>query len=169
MATQPQQSLNLFTQQPILGQAAFTNPGTLTVLQAVVSANQATALVPGQAIQFDSAIVSTPSGLPPIISASGTQYADGYILYDVKAGGALIAGVTLQIVLGGILWMLSEAAVNIGAQLQDGADAGGVATFATTSYYPRGVSLDYASAAGQLIRCNMQPAIAKAVVAAAHA
>ena len=169
MVAQPQQSLNLFGQQPILGQAAFTNPGALTVIQAVVSATGSPSLVPGQAIQFDSAITTTPSGLPPIVAASGTQYADGYILYDVKAGGALTAGTVVQIVLGGILWMLSEAAISIGAQLQDGADAGGVATFATTSYYPRGVALDYASASGQLIRCNMQPAIAKAVVAAAHA
>ena len=53
MATQPQQSLNLFTQQPILGQAAFTNPGALQVIQAVVSATGSPSLAPGQAIKFD--------------------------------------------------------------------------------------------------------------------
>ncbi len=64
--------------------------------------------------------------------------------------------------------MLAESTVSIGDILQDGADAGGVATYATQNYYPRGVALDYATV-GQLIRCYLSPITIKAAATAAHA
>lgn len=168
MATQPNLSLNQFNQQPILGQQAFDAPNALMVLQAVISSTGSPSLYPGQAVKFDSSIVSTPSALPQIVPAVGTEYADAYILYDVKNSAPMLAGTVVQVVLQGILWMLADATVSVGQVIQDGADAGGVAPFATTSYYPRGISLDYGTV-GQLVRVNLFPASNKAAQAAAHA
>lgn len=168
MVAQPNLSLNQFNQQPILGQQAFEGPNALVSIQAVVSATGSPSLYPGQAVKFDTTITGTPSGLPQIVAAAGTAYADGYILSDVKNAAPLTSGAVVVIVLQGILWMLAESTVTIGDILQDGADAGGVATFATTNYYPRGVALDYGTV-GQLIRCNMTPFTIKAAAAPVHA
>ena len=167
MASQPNLSLNQFSQQPILGQLALSLGSPPLVIQAVVSATGSPTLYAAQAIQFDSTITSTPSGVPPIVAASGTQYADGYILYDVKNNGGWTSANVVQVVLQGVLWMLAESTVDVGQVVQDGADVGGVAAFATTSYDPRGISLDYGTV-GQLIRVMLFPASNKAAQAAAH-
>lgn len=167
MASQPNLSLNQFSQQPILGMQAMVAGSLPMVIQAVVSATGSPTLYPGQAVKFDSAITSTPSALPPIIAAAPTAYADGYILYDVKNSSGMTSGVVVQIVLQGVLWMLAESTVSVGDIVQDGADVGGVATFATATYYPRGVSLDYGTV-GQLIRVNLSPFTIKAASASAH-
>lgn len=169
MATQPLLSLNQFNQQPVLGQAAFDGPGALVAIHAQVSATGAASLAPGQAVQFDSAITGVPSGLPQIVAASASQYADGYVLFDVKNTSPIVSPQVVVIVLRGILWMLSDAAINIGQVVQDGADVGGVSPFATTGAYPRGVSLDYCAAAGVLVRINLTPFTIKAAQAPAHA
>ena len=169
MATQPQLNLNQFSQQPVVGQLAMGLNGSPTVaIQAVVSATGSPSLSPGQAIMFDTTVTTSPTGVPPIVAASATQYADGYIIYDVKLGGTLTSGTFVQIMLQGIMWMLAEGTIDSGSALQDGADVGGVAVFATTSDYPRGTSLDYGTV-GQLVRAFLTPATVKAAQASAHA
>lgn len=166
---QPSLNLNQFSQQPILGQLALGIGSFPLVIQAVISANQASALTPGQAVKFDAAVTSTPSGLPPIVACAQTAYADGYVLYDVKnQASQLIAATVIQIVLDGILWMLVEnTTVDVGVVVEDGADAGTVEPLGTTgSSFPRGISLDYGTV-GQLIRVHVQPAVTKVTAAAA--
>jgi|ERR1035437_1829329 hypothetical protein len=167
MASQPLLNLNQFGQQPVLGMAAFGAPQALNVIQAVVSATGTPTLYSGQAIKYDATITTTPSAIPPIVAAAGTAYADGYILYDVQNGGGITQAQVCQIVLQGVLWMLAESTVSVGDIVQDGADVGGVATYGTSTYYPRGVSLDYGTV-GQLIRVNLSPFTIKASATAAH-
>lgn len=168
MATQPFLSLNQFNQQPILGQQAFEGPSALMALQAVVSATGSPSLAPGQAVKWDSTITGTPSGLPQIVAAAPNEYADAYILFDVKNSAPLLSGTTVVVVLQGILWMLAGSTVSIGDTVQDDATAGNVSLFATTGKYPRGVSLDYGTV-GQLVRVNLTPFTIKAAQASAHA
>jgi hypothetical protein len=165
---QPQLSLNQFQLQTIVGVQAFEGPGVIQTLQAVISPNQATALSAGQAVQFDTAI--TAAGLPNIIAAAPNVYADAYLLYDIqKSQSQFVSGAVVQIALGGILQMLAEATIEPGNVVQDNTtDPGGVAPWATTGYYPRGVAIDY-GVAGQIVRVNLAPFAIKAAQAAAHA
>ena len=169
MTTQPNLSLNQFGQQAIVGQLAMGIGSPPNVISAVVSANQATTLSYGQAIKFDTAVV-TQIGVPPIISCAASTLADGYLIYSTKnAGTALTAGVFVEVLLGGVMWMLVEGTTVLsGSLLEDGADVGSMQPFATTGNFPRGVSLDWATS-GQLFRANLQPGNIKAANAAAHA
>lgn len=168
MASQPNLSLNQFSQQPILGQLALALGAPPMVIQAVVSTTGSPSLSPGQAIKFDTTIVTGPTGIPPIVACAASAYADGYILYDVKSGGTLTAGTVVQILLQGVIWMLADGTVDSGTVLQDDAsDVGAMEAWATTGAYPRGVSLDYATV-GQLFRANVSPFTVKAAQASAH-
>ena len=111
--TQQQLNLNQFSLQAIVGQKA-ENFGLTMVKQCVVSPNQTTALVPGQAVQFDTAVTSGP--IPSIIAASPSQKADGYIEYDVKNGGNLVSGVVCSVIISGALYLLADVAMDQGAR-----------------------------------------------------
>jgi hypothetical protein len=169
MATQPNLSLNQFKMQPVLGMQALGIGSFPIVKSVVVSPNQATTLTPGQAIMFDTTV--DQNGIPAIISATGEQYADGYLLYSLKNGGLLFTtGDICEILQQGAMWMMCEGTtIDQGNQLQDGADAGGMAPYATTGYYSRGVALDYATGAGTLFRADLTPFTVKSAASAAHA
>lgn len=170
MATQPSLSLNQFKMQPVLGMQAMGIGSFPLVVSAVVSPNQATSLSPGQAIQFDTAVLQ--AGTPSIIAAPSTvgqQLVDGYLLYSLRMGGTLFtSGNLCEVLLQGAMWMMAESAIDMGNQLQDGADVGGMAAYATTGYYSRGVALDYAATAGTLFRANLTPFTAKSSGAVSH-
>jgi len=168
MATQPQLSLNQFKMQTVLGMQAMGIGSFPIVKSFIVSPNQATTLTPGQAVQIDTAVLQ--NGLPAIIAASGTQYADGYLLYSLKNGGLLFtAGDICEVLQQGAMWMMVESTtIDQGNALQDGTDAGAMSPFATTGYYPRGIALDYAVGAGTLFRADLTPFTAKSAQAAAH-
>lgn len=165
--TQPQLNQNQFNQQPVLGQLATGIGAPPLTLQAVVSPNQSGNLAPGQAIKFDTAVLT--NGIPSIIACAANVYADGYIIYDVKAGGSLASGTFVQILLQGIMWMLVEGTtIDQGNALEDGSDVGSMEPFATTGNYPRGIAIDYGTS-GQLFRAALSPFTVKAAQASAHA
>lgn len=166
--SQPNLNLNQFAQQPVVGMLATIPGGFNQTIQAVVSVNQASALAAGQAIKFDTAL--TTNNLPPIVSCAANAYADGYVIYNVKTQQAsFTAGVVVEILLDGILWMLADGAnVTLGNALQDTANAGGMANYATTGDFSRGTALDFGTN-GQLFRALLKPAAVKAAQATAHA
>lgn len=168
MATQPTLSLNQFKMQPVLGMQAIGIGSPPIVRSVLVSPNQATTLTPGQAIKYDVTVLQ--NGLPAIVSAVGTEPADGYLLYSLKNGGLLFtANDRCEILLQGAMWMMCEGTtIDMGNQLQDGTDAGGMAPYATSTYYSRGVALDYATGAGTLFRADLTPFTAKSSGAVAH-
>ncbi len=163
--TQQQLNLNQFSLQAIVGQKA-ENFGLTMVKQCVVSPNQTTALVPGQAVQFDTAVTSGP--IPSIIAASPSQKADGYIEYDVKNGGNLVSGVVCSVIISGALYLLADVAMDQGAVFEDAVD-GNIEPFGTTAgAYPRGEVLAPA-AAGQIVPVLVGSMAAKIAGAAAAA
>jgi hypothetical protein len=163
---QPLLNLNQFTQAPVVGMEALGIGSANNVIQAVVSANQATTLSPGQAIKFDTATLQ--AGSPAIVSCAPNAYADGYVLYDVKNGGlVLTAGVECQILLSGFIWMYVDGTtIDQGLTVEDTSNVGGVEPLGTSGgSLRRGTAIDY-GVSGSLIRVNLLPAIIKAVLAA---
>ena len=163
---QPTINLNQFTQAPVVGQEALGIGGPNNVIQAVVSPTGSPSLAPGQAIKFDTTILQ--AGIPAIVACAANAYADGYILYDVKAGGALTAGTFVEILIGGFLWMYVDGTtIDQGTVVEDTANVGGVEPLGTTGgAYPRGIAIDY-GVTGALIRVNLMPAVTKVCAAAA--
>lgn len=171
MATQPFQSLTQLLPQGIAGPDALgltTNPIVITVK---ISPNQLTSLVPGQAVKFDAAV--TAVGVPNIIACAQNAYADGYVLYDAKNGGAtslspLQANNECLMLISGVQWFfVNSANVVQGQVIEDSPVAGGVEPLGTTvGAFPRGIAIDY-GATGSIVRCLMMPAAAKICAAAA--
>jgi len=150
-------NLNQFSMSMVQG-ALGTGAGSFPrVIEAQVSFNQATALVPGQAVKFDSAV--TTGGIPSLLAAAQSDQADGYIIYTVKNGGNLTSGLVVPIMLSGSMWMTVGTAVNQGSAVEDASVAGEIEPVGTTGGAKRrGISLQN-GAVGSLVIVNIEPIV----------
>jgi hypothetical protein len=138
-------NLNQFNQVPIAGQLdlQISKSGVIT---GEVSANQATALSPGQPVKLDSA---NTGNVPLFVAAAASDVALGHVAYDVKKSQP-VAGDPVSVAFHGgpVMWMLAKETIAPGARLEQNAD-GSVQN--VTSAKVRGIALDPGTA-GQLFR-----------------
>lgn len=139
---------NQFAQVPIKGaiDLGITKSG---VIAGIVSASQATALVPGQRVKLDTA---AQTFTPSFIAAAASDAAIGIVMYSSKGSTTLIAGSAIEVVYfgGPVIWMEAAAAITAGASVEGVATGSKVQTLAAAKR--TGVALDGASAAGDLVR-----------------
>lgn len=140
-------NMNQFEQVPVRGQLDLKIMQT-GVIECLVSSSQSDALVAGDAVQLN-----TPAGskFPTVIEASESQDADGFVVFDPKKASPE-AGDVIQMALvitGPVMWMQAGAAISAGDAVEQEAD-GDVIT--RTSGKKRGMAIDPAAAAGDLIR-----------------
>lgn len=128
---------NQFAQVTVRGQLDLNIAKSATVIQGVVSANQATALQAGDAVKMD----NTTGNIPTFVAAAVGDDAIGIIVFDEKKSSP-VAGDYIQVALlngAGVMWMTAGATVLVGALLEDS----GSRTLVTRSAQKmRGIALD---------------------------
>jgi hypothetical protein len=150
------QNLNQFSQLPVKGQLDLAIMGS-GVITGVVSASQATALVPGQKVTIDTAAdIRTPS----FIAAAYNASAIGTVIYTTRKAPSAYAAATgeaieVALLLGNCVVQYMEAAAAIAAGARVESTTGNVVSTYGTSNKALGYALDGASAAGKLIRVIM--------------
>lgn len=111
-------TINQFQQTTVQG-ALDLNIMTSRVFQGQVSANQATALTPGQAVKFD-----TSTGvIPQVVAAAVGDIAIGFLVFDTQKG-APVAGDRVQIAFfgGPVMWMTAGGTITAGAAVENKSD-----------------------------------------------
>ncbi len=106
------------------------------VLSAMVSANQATALKPGDPVKLDSAA----TGNTPQFVAAAASDAKAFYVTASENKSSFVAGDIIEVAghFGPIMWMLAEATIAMGATVEQNAN-GNVQTLNTGK--PRGMAL----------------------------
>ena len=167
----PQLSLTSIYLPQVVGMLAEGIGTAAIIRQVIVSPNQATSLLPGQAVKYDTSL--TGNSVPGIVACAQNAYADGYVIYDIKNGGnasnsPLTSGTVCQIcIFGAMLMLVDGTTIQPGQVVEDGADAGGVEPLGTTAgAFPRGVALAY-GVSGAVIPVDLYPGVTKVVAAAA--
>ncbi len=115
--------LNITNQEritPILGMLDFNQPGTATILDAIVSPNQATALQPGQIVKLDTTV--TVPGVWQVVAAADTDVPWGMVIYTVRKN-SLSTPDQVKVALPGtggnpIIWHVAGASITLGQSLQ---------------------------------------------------
>lgn len=105
---------------PILGMLDFNQPGTATILDAIVSPNQATALQPGMPVKLDTTV--TVPGVWQVVAATNTDIPWGMAIYTVRKN-TLSAQDQVKVAIPGvggnpIIWHVAGAAITLGQYLQ---------------------------------------------------
>jgi hypothetical protein len=140
-------NINQFEQKPIKGSLdlAITNSKVIT---GVVSANQATNLVPGQRVKLDT---TAQEFIPSFVAAGDNDAAIGIVIYNSRNAANLAAGQTVEVALaaGPVMWM--EAGVAFAAQTVVYQTGTTVDTTSAT-HKKAGIALDGAAAVGDLVR-----------------
>lgn len=116
-------NINITNQErilPILGMLDFNQPPTATIVDAVVSANQATALQPGQIVKLDTSI--TIPGVWQVVAAADTDIPWGMVIYNTRKNSVSTPG-QIKVALPGvggnpIIWHVAGASITLGANLQ---------------------------------------------------
>lgn len=137
-------NINQFGQATVQG-ALDLNITKSGIFQGQVSANQASALSPGQAVKFD-----TSSGvIPQVVSAAIGDIAIGFLVFDTQKA-APVAGDRVQIAYfgGPCMWMTAGGTIAAGAAVENKSD-GTVQT--KSAQATRGYALDPATS-GNLLR-----------------
>lgn len=135
-------AINQFTQTPVRGQVENNQP--VLVLNAQVSANQATSLKAGDIVTLDTAITVGP-GQPLQVIAQGTAVGIGAIVHSAKAD-TWVAGDMIEILTWGVMWLLNTAvAIAPMAAVEDNG-SGLVQAFASASQKKIGIAVDYVPA-----------------------
>lgn len=138
---------NQFEQLPLKGTLDLAINST-RVISGVVSANQATALVPGQRVKLDTtAQIFTPS----FIAAGDNEAAIGVVVYNSRNASSLTAGRPCEVAgaFGPVMWM--EAGSTFAAQATV-YQTGTTVDATNTSHKKAGIALDGAAAIGDLCK-----------------
>lgn len=140
---------NQFAMQPVAGDEDLGGKGGLAI-SCQVSASQATALVPGQAVKFE----DSAGGVPKVLSCADTDAADGFVLRNMK-DIEYTAGEKLEIAMvGKFMWMTAAAAIARNAKLEVVNASVKVKTAVGVNPIV-GVAFDKAAADGDLIRVRI--------------
>lgn len=117
------------------------------VIAGLISANQATALLPGARVKLDTA---AGKKIPTFVAASDAEQAIGVIVRNVK-DGSLVANDPVEVAFfgGPVMYMEAAAAISAGAAVEGTTDDK-VQTFSSGKQV--GIALDPASADGDLLR-----------------
>ena len=137
---------------PILGMLDCNQPATATILDAIVSPNQATALQPGMIVKLDTAV--TVPGAWQVVAAANTDIPWGMVIYTVRKNLAS-AYDQVKVALpsaGGnpFIWHVAGASITLGQNLQYNTD-GSISVIPVASGKQIAQALDPA-ATGQLFR-----------------
>lgn len=147
---------NAFQQQQVAGDLDL-NVAMTGVISGLLSQNQATPLVCGTPLKFDSSI--TTGRLPQFVAAAQSDLAVGYLKRTMRqstyAPGDVIE-VTMEML--PVMWLTAQGTIAPGAQVESGTDPTTVQT--RTSNSCRGFAIDPATS-GQLVRVALTTAIAK--------
>lgn len=120
------------------------------VISGIVSANQATALVPGQLVKLDTAAQVFVSSF---VAASTSDVNTFIVIYTKKNRQTLTMGMPIEVVkfTGPAIWVEAAAAFAAGASLEY-ASATNITVQTLSGGKKCGVALDGAAAAGDLCR-----------------
>jgi hypothetical protein len=137
---------------PILGMLDFNQPATATIVDAIVSPNQATALQPGMIVKLDTSV--TVPGAWQVLAAANTDIPWGMVIYTVRNNLAS-AYDQVKIALpstGGnpFIWHVAGASITLGQNLQYNTD-GSISVIPIATGRQIAQALDPA-ATGQLFR-----------------
>jgi hypothetical protein len=110
---------------PILGMLDFNQPGTATILDAIVSPNQATPIQPGMPVKLDVSV--TIPGVWQVVAATDTDIPWGMAIYTVRKN-LLSAQDQVKVAIpsaGGnpIIWHVAGEAITLGEYLQYNTDS----------------------------------------------
>lgn len=145
----PNININQFEQAPIKGalDLAIMNGKVIT---GIVSANQATALLPGQRVKLDT---TAQEFIPSFVAAGDTEVAVGYVIYNSRNSANLVAGQPVEVAgnFGPVMWMEADDAIAAGATVYFNTTGLKVDTTAGGDKKV-GIALDGAAADGDLIR-----------------
>lgn len=105
---------------PILGMLDFNQPATATILDAIVSPNQATPLQPGMPVKLDASV--TVPGVWQVVAAANTDIPWGMVIYTVRKN-LLSTPDQVKIALPGnggnpIIWHVAGSSISLGQYLQ---------------------------------------------------
>jgi hypothetical protein len=105
---------------PILGMLDFNQPPTATILDAIVSPNQATALQPGMPVKLDTSV--TIPGVWQVLAAADTDVPWGMVIYNVTKNLVSSPGQVKVAIPGAggnpIIWHVAGAAITLNQYLQ---------------------------------------------------
>lgn len=105
---------------PILGMLDFNQPATATILDAIVSPNQATPLQPGMPVKLDTSV--TVPGVWQVVAATDADIPWGMVIYNVTKNLVPTPGQVKVATpgVGGnpIIWHVAGAAITLGQYLQ---------------------------------------------------
>lgn len=140
-------SLNQFSMEVVQGM--LDENLNVNTLPCQVGSEQATALIPGQAVK----IVDEAGGVPKVIAASAdTDDVFGFVNYNEKdASFPALSKVEISFFRGNVMYMTSNAAIARNAQVMLVITGSKVAT-ATSNKRIVGRALDKAADANELIR-----------------
>jgi hypothetical protein len=120
--------LNITNQErisAILGMLDFNQPATATILDAVVSPNQATPLQPGMIVKLDTSV--TVPGVLQVVAAAASDIPFGMIVYNTRKNvNASEDQVKVAIPgTGGnpIIWHVANGSIALGQYLQYGGNS----------------------------------------------
>lgn len=141
-------NINQFAQVAVRGQVDL-KIALSGIISGIVSANQATPLVAGDAVMLDNAI--TVAGTPQFVAATDADVAHGYMIFDPKASTVATPN-AIQVAMrfmGPVVWLVAAATVRPGFFVEQAASGGDVIELAAGKL--RGLALDFGTV-GQLIR-----------------
>jgi hypothetical protein len=141
-------NMNQFEMNRERGEIEQNQPFGGRVMTMVVSANQATALAPGDFVKFDTSITYNP-GMPQIVAAAvGDTLTAGCIVFSLKKS-SFVAGDLVEVAMPDTVVILTAGAtINVGADLED---TGSSTVQTKSAQAKRGRALDYA-VSGQKLR-----------------
>ena len=121
-------NINITNQEritPILGMLDFNQPGTATILDAIVSPNEAGTIQPGVPVILDTAV--TVPGVWQVKKAVDTDIPWGMAIYTVRKN-SLTSYDQVKIAIPGvggnpIIWHVAGASVTLGQYLQYNTDS----------------------------------------------
>lgn len=113
----PNVNPNQFAQVTVRGQIDLNISKGATIIQGVVSANQATALQAGDGVKMD----NTTGNIPTFVAAGNADIAIGSVVFDEKKSSP-VSGDYIQVALMNgcaVMWQVAGATVAVGASLED--------------------------------------------------
>ena len=139
-------NINQEAMTPVVGLIDMELPdGAVMTVQ--VSANQATALKPGQFVVLDTTVTPAVAGLPQVIAATQGVVGLGFIPFNTRAS-SFAAGDKIEIALYGVVWMENTSAAAIVPMALVSSDTTGLKIITNSGQAQRGIALDYIPASG---------------------
>ena len=128
------------------------------IVTGVISANQATALVPGQRVKLDT---TAGVGAPSFVAAAITEVAFGVIGYQSNLASFSKGTPVDVLTLGSVYYAAAGNGAIAAGALVEGYAGQCVVTYAASTQKKHGVAIDAAAATGDLIRVMVgEPIIA---------